>query len=160
MKRNIVITTFECLRHRLHAAARNIAGQDNADDVLQDAFIKLWSLKNLPDSQEQTVKIASKIVKNTSIDYVRSGDKHEAPNHSSCERTDSMEQEVREVFDEVKRIIELQLTETQRQVLWKRDYEGYTFAEIADAMSITEENARQILSRARRIVRETYKRLN
>lgn len=78
----------------------------------------------------------------------------------SCERTDSKEQEVQEIFDEVKRIIELQLTETQRQVLWMRDYEGYSFAEIADAMDITEENARQILSRARRIVRETYKRLN
>lgn len=159
MKRNIVLTTFERLRHRLHAAARNIAGQDNADDVLQDAFIKLWSLKNLPDSQEQTAMIASTIVKNTSIDYVRSN-KTEDQVQSSCERTDSKEQEVREVFDEVKRIIELQLTETQRQVLWMRDYEGYTFAEIADAMSITEENARQILSRTRRIVRETYKRLN
>lgn len=159
MKRNIVLTTFERLRHRLHAAARNIAGQDNADDVLQDAFIKLWSLKNLPDSQEQTAMIASTIVKNTSIDYVRSN-KTEDQEQSTCERTDSKEQEVREVFDEVKRIIELQLTETQRQVLWMRDYEGYTFVEIADAMSITEENARQILSRARRIVRETYKRLN
>lgn len=159
MKRNIVLTTFERLRHRLHAAARNIAGQDNADDVLQDAFIKLWSLKNLPDSQEQTAMIASTIVKNTCMDYVRSN-KTEDQEQSSCERTDSKEQEVREVFDEVKRIIELQLTETQRQVLWMRDYEGYTFVEIADAMSITEENARQILSRARRIVRETYKRLN
>lgn len=159
MKRNIVLNTFERLRHRLHAEARNIAGQDNADDVLQDAFIKLWSLKNLPDSQEQTAMIASTIVKNTSIDYVRSN-KTENQEQSSCESTDSKEQEVREVFDEVKRIIELQLTETQRQVLWMRDYEGYTFVEIADAMSITEENARQILSRARRIVRETYKRLN
>lgn len=156
---NIVLTTFERLRHRLHAAACNIAGQDNADDVLQDAFIKLWSSKNLPDSQEQTAMIASTIVKNTSIDYVRSN-KTEDHNQSCCERTDSKEQEVREVFDEVKRIIELQLTETQYQVLWMRDYEGYSFAEIADAMNITEENARQILSRARRIVRETYKRIN
>lgn len=160
MKRNIVLTTFERLRHRLHAAARNIAGQDNADDVLQDAFIKLWSSKNLPDSQEQTAMITSTIVKNTSIDYVRSSNKTEDHEQFSCERTDSKEQEVREVFDEVKRIIELQLTETQRQVLLMRDYEGYSFAEIADAMNITEENARQILSRARRIVRETYKRLN
>lgn len=160
MKRNIVLTTFERLRYRLHAAARNIAGQDNADDVLQDAFIKLWSFKKLPDSQEQTAMIASTIVKNTSIDYVRSSNMSEDLNHSNCESTDAKEQEIREIFDQIKRIIELQLTETQRQVLWMRDYEGYSFAEVADAMSITEENARQILSRARRIVRETYKRLN
>lgn len=160
MKRNIVLITFERLRHRLHAAARNIAGQDNADDVLQDAFIKLWSLKKLPDSQEQTAMIASTIVKNTSIDYVRSSNVSEDPNRSRCESTDSKEQEVQEIFDEVKRIIELQLTETQRQVLWMRDYEGYSFAEVAKAMSITEENARQILSRARRIIRETYRSIN
>lgn len=158
MKSNIVLNTFERLRHRLHAAARNIAGQENADDVLQDAFIKLWSLKNIPESQEQTAMIASTIVKNTSIDYVRSSNKTEEQDQSSCERTDSKEQEVREIFDEVKRIIELQLTETQRRVLWMRDYEGYSFAEIAKTMSISEENARQILSRSRRIVRETYKK--
>ena len=160
MKRNIVLTTFERLRHRLHVAARNIAGQDNADDVLQDAFIKLWTLKKLPNSQEQTAMVASTIVKNTSIDYVRSSNMSEDLNHSNCESTDAKEQEIREIFDQIKRIIELQLTETQRQVLWMRDYEGYSFAEVADAMNITEENARQILSRARRIVRETYKRLN
>lgn len=160
MKRNIVLTTFERLRHRLHVAARNIAGQDNADDVLQDAFIKLWTLKKLPNSQEQTAMIASTIVKNTSIDYLRNCNMSEDKNNSDHERTDSKEQEVQEIFDEVKRIIELQLTETQRQVLWMRDYEGYTFAEVADALSITEENARQILSRARRIVRETYKTIN
>lgn len=160
MKRNIVLVTFERLRHRLHTAACNIAGQDNADDVLQDAFIKLWSLNNLTDSQEQTAKITSTIVKNTSIDYIRRGNISEEHKNSSCDRTNSKEQEIQEIFDEVKRIIEQQLTETQRQVLWMRDYEGYSFAEIAKTMDITEENTRQILSRARKIVRETYKKLN
>lgn len=59
-----------------------------------------------------------------------------------------------------KKIIELQLTETQRTVLWMRDYEGYSFAKIAEHICMTEDNARQILSRARKTVRETYKSIN
>ena len=41
-----------------------------------------------------------------------------------------------------------------------RDYEGYSFAEIATAVDMTEENVRQTLSRARKQIRETYKNIN
>lgn len=160
MKSNIVLNTFERLRHRLHSAARNIAGEDSADDVLQDAFCKLWTLKKLPDSQEQATRVASAIVRNTSIDYLRNAKMQTERKMPDYETTNSKEQEVRDVFDEVKLIIEQQLNETQRQVLWKRDYEGYSFAEVAEQMGMTEDNARQVLSRARKIVRETYKRLS
>lgn len=156
---NIVTTTFVRLRHRLHAVARNIAGEDSADDVLQDAFCKLWTQKRLPNSQEQAAMIASTTVRNMSIDYLRNAKIQTGKKGPDYEATNSKEQEVRDVFDEVKQIIDQQLNETQRQVLWMRDYEGYSFAEVAEQMGMTEENARQVLSRARKIVRETYKRL-
>lgn len=41
-----------------------------------------------------------------------------------------------------------------------RDYEGYSFAEIAATVDMTEENVRQTLSRARKQIRETYKNIN
>ncbi|MCI7424341.1 MAG: sigma-70 region 4 domain-containing protein, partial [Prevotella sp.] len=73
---------------------------------------------------------------------------------------DAKEQDMRERFDAVKRIVETQLSDTQRRVLWMRDYEGYSFAEIAAAVDMTEENVRQTLSRARKQIRETYKNIN
>lgn len=56
---NNVLTIFTRIRQRLHTTARSIAGEDNADDVLQDAFCKLWTLKNMPPDQQQTERIAA-----------------------------------------------------------------------------------------------------
>lgn len=71
MKKDNVLTIFTRLRQRLHTTARNIAGQNNADDVLQDAFCKLWTLKKYPNDQQQTENITNSIVRNLSIDYRR-----------------------------------------------------------------------------------------
>ena len=160
MKRDKVVSIFTHLHQRLHTTARNIAGDDNADDILQDAFCKLWTLKNLPSDQQQTEKIASTIVRNVSIDYRRSAERKTQSSIDKADRENSQENDIRELFVTVKHIIELQLSDMQRQVLWMRDYEGYSFAEVAEKMCITEENARQILSRARKTIRETYKRIN
>ncbi|WP_308234638.1 RNA polymerase sigma factor [uncultured Prevotella sp.] len=160
MKRDKVVSIFTHLHQRLHTTARNIAGDDNADDILQDAFCKLWTLKNLPSDQQQTEKIASTIVRNVSIDYKRSAERKTQSSIDKADTENSQDNDIRELFVTVKHIIELQLSDMQRQVLWMRDYEGYSFAEVAEKMCITEENARQILSRARKTIRETYKRIN
>lgn len=160
MKRDKVVSIFTHLHQRLHTTARNIAGDDNADDILQDAFCKLWTLKNLPSDQQQTEKIASTIVRNVSIDYRRSAERKTQSSIDKADTENSQDNDIRELFVTVKHIIELQLSDMQRQVLWMRDYEGYSFAEVAEKMCITEENARQILSRARETIRETYKRIN
>lgn len=160
MKRDKVVSIFTHLHQRLHTTARNIAGDDNADDILQDAFCKLWTLKNLPSDQQQTEKIASTIVRNVSIDYRRSAERKTQSSIDKADMENSQDNDIRELFVTVKHIIELQLSDMQRQVLWMRDYEGYSFAEVAEKMCITEENARQILSRARKTIRETYKRIN
>lgn len=160
MKRDKVVSIFTHLHQRLHTTARNIAGDDNADDILQDAFCKLWTLKNLPSDQQQTEKIASTIVRNVSIDYRRSAERKTQDSIDKADTDNSQDNDIRELFVTVKNIIELQLSDMQRQVLWMRDYEGYSFAEVAEKMCITEENARQILSRPRKTIRETYKRIN
>lgn len=160
MKRDKVVSIFTHLHQRLHTTARNIAGDDNADDILQDAFCKLWTLKNLPSDQQQTEKIASTIVRNVSIDYRRSAERKTQSSIDKADTENSQDNDIRELFVTVKHIIELLLSDMQRQVLWMRDYEGYSFAEVAEKMCITEENARQILSRARKTIRETYKRIN
>ena len=144
MKRDKVVSIFTHLHQRLHTTARNIAGDDNADDILQDAFCKLWTLKNLPSDQQQTEKIASTIVRNVSIDYRRSAERKTQSSIDKADTENSQENDIRELFVTVKHIIELQLSDMQRQVLWMRDYEGYSFAEVAEKMCITEENAGQI----------------
>lgn len=114
----------------------------------------------MPPDQQQTERIAATIVKNVSIDYLRSAHRSVQPANVCGATDDAKEQDMRERFDAVKRIVEMQLSDTQRRVLWMRDYEGYSFAEIAAAVDMTEENVRQTLSRARKQIRETYKNIN
>lgn len=114
---NNVLTIFTRIRQRLHTTARSIAGEDNADDVLQDAFCKLWTLKNMPPDQQQTERIAATIVKNVSIDYLRSAHRSVQPANVCGATDDAKEQDMRERFDAVKRIVEMQLSDTQRRVL-------------------------------------------
>lgn len=114
---NNVLTIFTRIRQRLHTTARSIAGEDNADDVLQDAFCKLWTLKNMPPDQQQTERIAATIVKNVSIDYLRSAHRSVQPANVCGATDDAKEQDMRERFDAVKRIVETQLSATQRRVL-------------------------------------------
>ncbi|MDE7335204.1 MAG: sigma-70 family RNA polymerase sigma factor, partial [Muribaculaceae bacterium] len=61
-----------------------------------------------------------------------------------------------ELYESVRAIINGQLSERERQVITMRDTQGYSFAEIAAELNITETNARMILSRARKAVREIY----
>lgn len=117
MKRDKVVSIFTHLHQRLHTTARNIAGDDNADDILQDAFCKLWTLKNLPSDQQQTEKIASTIVRNVSIDYRRSAERKTQDSIDKADTENSQDNDIRELFVTVKHIIELQLSDMQRQVL-------------------------------------------
>lgn len=160
MKKDNVLTIFTRIRQRLHTTARNIAGQNNADDVLQDAFCKLWTLKKYPNDQQQTENITNSIVRNLSIDYRRAANRSVLSDIDTNDTDNSKEQDIRELFDSVKKIIDLRLNDTQRNVLWLRDYEGYSFEEIAKKTGRTEANVRQILSRARKVIRETYKTIN
>ena len=156
-----LISIFSNLRQRLRLTAGNIAGQESADDALQDAFCKLWTHPKIPDDEQQLEKIAMTTVKNISIDYQRQSSRHPSSQLSGAERIEADDgKETEERFRQVKQIIESQLNEMQRQVLWMRDYEDYSFADIAEELGTSEANVRKILSRARKTVREVYVTLN
>lgn len=157
MANNSLISIFSNLRQRLRLTAGNIAGQESADDALQDAFCKLWTHPKIPDDEQQLEKIAMTTVKNISIDYQRQSSRHPSAQLSGTERIEADDgKETEERFKQVKRIIESQLNEMQRRVLWMRDYEDYSFADIAEELGTSEVNVRKILSRARKTVRDIY----
>ena len=119
-----------------------------------------FELKKYPNDQQQTENITNSIVRNLSIDYRRAANRSVQSDIDINDTDNSKEQDIRELFDSVKKIIDIKLNDTQRNVLWLRDYEGYSFEEIAKKTGRTEANVRQILSRARKVIRETYKTIN
>ena len=74
--------------------------------------------------------------------------------------TDDVEAQVErhDAVEQVKQIIGT-LPEHQQQVITLRDMEDCSFEEIAEQTGLTAVNIRMLLSRARRTIRERFKRL-
>lgn len=160
MSQDILTTTFLRLRGRLLASARRLLADDSAaEDALQEAFFKLWERRRSIESRAEAEGLTVVAVRNSCIDQLRrSSRRAECPIDPTAEavaETDP-ESDRAELYESVRAIINGQLNERERQVITMRDTQGYSFAEIAGELKITETNARMILSRARKTVREIY----
>ena len=76
------------------------------------------------------------------------------------EETDNNNEQVQELFLTIKRLIDRELTENQRLILELRDFRGFEIDEIARQLNMQPTAVRMNLSRARKTIREQYKKLN
>lgn len=154
-----LIHTFTHERERLRTLARRFLSSDaDAEDALQDAFLRLWPRADRIDGKKQSSALAITTVKNLSIDKLRARRLQTTPiteRNSSIEEPadDSMEQ----MLSDVERIIEQELTETQRRIIRLRDYEEKEYKEIALEIGLQPTAVRMQLTRARKRIREIYK---
>ena len=161
MKSDLVTSVFMRLKPRLLVRARNIVGDDAANDVLQDAFFRLWQRRGCIKCESEAEGVSLAAVRNTGIDYLRRKAvrrENLTDDFVAIERPDDDDaSELTDQIDEVTRIVESQHSERQRSILYMRDRYGYSIEEIAAEYSLTQANVRMILSRSRNIVRECYR---
>lgn len=126
----------------------NIRDEFKAQDIVQDSFEKLWinhESVDFPKAKSFLFRIAY----NRMIDVIRR-DKKMSGSNDIVER---QEEEVRDYKQvELKEIINnalSELTEIQRSVVLLRDYEGYTYQEIAKITELTESQVKVYIFRAR-----------
>lgn len=160
MSQDILTKTFTAMRANLLARARRLLNADDeADDALQEAFCRLWSHRESVSSAAHAAGLSATAVRNVCLDELRRRSSHpEADIDEARLRVDEPPdaEATREVYDRVRAIIDSRLGERERQVLDMRDVREMEFDEIAAELGISEANARLILSRARRTVREIY----
>lgn len=159
MASDILTSTFMRLRERLKANARRLLSDDSeADDALQDAFCRLWKHRERIVSDSQAEGLSVIAVRNTCIDALRRRQDSLPVDQAEAELSDNDDSDSLrdELYQSVKKIIDHRLSERERSVITMRDTMGMEFSDIADELGITENNARMILSRARRAVREIY----
>lgn len=162
MTRDLLTSAFTRLHAQLLARARRVVGEDDALDALQEAFYRLWRTKATPQTAEHAAGMLTKTAMNICIDTVRrqadrrmqSIDEHTDDVAEADNDSDSREAIIRHVNS----IISQHLTERDRMILLRRDRDGWEFDELAEEYGITEANARMIVARARRTVREIYNR--
>lgn len=157
-RHNPVAERFEALRPRLKAWATGILGSmSDADDALQEAFFRLW--RSAARGNDITESANYTAVRCACIDLLRrrSARAAEPIEIAESRAQDQQAEEMADMYEEVRVLIDRQLDDRQREILLLHDSLGYDYPEIASRLGITEANTRVILSRARKTIREAYR---
>lgn len=146
------------LKDKLYRCALAILGNRmDAEDMLQDTYGKLWTLREKLDSLDNREAYAMRMVRNLCLDQLRAHRLHEDKleevfNHRT-EEGPGQQEDLKDMDAVVKRVI-AQLPEKPRTVIHLRDVEGYEMDEIAAIVGDDPATVRVTLSRARKTVRE------
>ncbi len=125
----------------------NIKDEFKAQDIVQDSFERLW-INHESVEFGKAKSFLFKIAYNRMIDVIR----REKRNSGSNGIIDRIEEISSHRQAEIKEIIDnalAKLSEIQRSVVLLRDYEGYTYEEIAQITDLTEAQVKVYIFRAR-----------
>ncbi len=142
----------------LRFANQILQDEEEAKDVLQDVFLKLWQKREELGKVENLEAFAFRMTRNRCLDMIRSRrtisiesmKKVKFPDEESSD-TDYLD--LTNSVDQVKRII-AELPDLQRTIIHLRDIDQLEFEEIAEATQLNVNAIRVNLSRARKKVRD------
>ena len=144
-------------------ALRMLGNVEDAEDMVQEVYMKLWGKREeLPDVQNMEAYCVA-LTKNMCIDRLRLAevdrvDVDDVPLSLAAADDVASLLERQDAVEQVKLIIET-LPEKQQQVITLRDIRDCTFEEIEEQTGLTAVNVRALLSRARKTIRERFKRV-
>lgn len=141
-----------------------VGNKADAEDILQDAYFKLWNKRDeLPDLENPEAFCVT-LVKNLCLDFLRSpraNRQEEEIEGVFTLATDSSPERELETKDKELQIRQLinRLPENQRQVLRLRGIDDCSMDEIEQITGLSAVNIRVLLSRARKVIREQFEKL-
>ena len=136
-----------------------LRGRWKSEDILQDAFCKLWGGKYKAGSVKEAIGLLSRTGRNLEIDEYRKSARR--PTVSLGERQvedeagDADERET--LCRKVEESVDSELTDLQRVIVRKREFEGQSFERIAKDLGMSQEAVRMHVSRARKTLREKFR---
>jgi RNA polymerase sigma factor (sigma-70 family) len=155
----------ELIRHmsrNLYGIAfRILHNQEEAEDAVQEVFIKLWNMRNKLDEYKSIGALATTMIKNFCIDQLRKkkhfiqdeAEGNDLQNPGSATPFEILES--RESENIIYHIIN-QLPDVYKVVIELREIEGLSYQEIAEKTEQNINTLRVTLSRARKIIREEF----
>ncbi|MGM9760041.1 MAG: RNA polymerase sigma factor [Parabacteroides sp.] len=135
-----------------------LGNREDAEDLLQEAYAKLWERREELDRISNPEAFAIILLKNKCLDFLRSArkvDEEEPTDHLMGDLVPSPHQQLeeREQVRQVQRLIR-QLPVGQQQVIRLHGLQDYSLEEIGTMTGFSPSNVRQLLSRARKTIRE------
>ena len=142
------------------AAFRLMGNAQDAEDMVQEAYLKLWNKRDELTNVLNIEAYCVTLIKNLCYDALRRSqlDEDGHPPEELPLPTDTniaREVEQRDEVNHVRKLIS-QLPEQQRKVIVLRDINDCSFEEIEQTTGLNAINIRVLLSRARKKIREQY----
>ncbi len=148
----------------LRFATHFLHDEDQARDVVQDVFLKLWQRKETLDEVENIEAFAMRMTRNRCLDVIRANKTvpiDEDTDRRLKAKTIDVHSKVElgESAEQIKMLIR-QLPELQQNIMHMRDIEQLSYDEIEEATGLQRNAIRVNLSRARKKVRDEYLKMN
>jgi len=125
---------------------KNLRHEEDARDVVQTAFEKLWKCRAEVDANKSKSYLFT-IAYHQMIDHIRKGKR--------IQLRDEFREEAKVLHSparDLKKVLEralARLNETQRSLVLLKDYEGYSYEEIGQITGLNESQVKVYLHRAR-----------
>ena len=133
-------------------ALRIVADRAEAEDIVQEAMIRVWNRREEWPQLESVEAFCYTIVRNLAIDRSERADRHleQMPADYDCASSaagplDNLVQKER-----------LRLVHTLISIMQLRDVEGKSYRDIANIMGLSEEQVKVYLHRARQKVKQQF----
>jgi RNA polymerase sigma-70 factor (ECF subfamily) len=157
------ITVLPLREKLLHISLKLLDKKADAEDVVQETFLKLWHIRERLDAYDSVEALAVRVVKNEALDLLKR-QKPEVELLDDRQADAGLQSPVErlEQYDAVACVRQLiaQLPALQQTIIRMKDVEGYEATEIAEITGTQVEAVRVNLSRARKKIREQFIALN
>ena len=129
---------------------KNIRHTEDAQDIVQSAFEKLW-VNRAQVLPEKAKSYLFTVAYHQMIDHIRKSNKMPLSDEASIPH-----QPINQAQTELKELLMRavnQLNPTQKSLVLLKDYEGYSYQEIAEIMNLSDSQVKVYLHRARIILK-------
>ena len=148
---------------KLYAFAyKMLKNQQESEDIWQNVLVKLWKKRDELDNINNLKTLALTMTKNECIDVLRRwrfSEKNDVDSTAQQETSDSLSPLENMVSDETRNMMRQIISDMEspyKEIITMREIEGLPYEEIAGMTSLTVNNLRVIVSRARQMIKEEY----
>lgn len=145
-------------------ALRITLKHEEAEDIVQDTLIKVWNKRDEWEKIDSMEAFSLTICRNLALDRLRKHEnQHESLENRHLDTPDQGGTPYEQMLQKdrlrlVKEMVD-NLPEKQRSCIQLRDFEGKTYKEIAQILSISEDQVKVNIFRARQAIKQKYQQI-
>ena len=154
MSRNFLIEAYEKLQQRLRYGLSH-----SEEDALNDAFCRLWGGGYDPATKEEGEDLLFQALRRRQVSLWRSRKRHPQTSLQGVQiALQPPDTDAEDTYRQIWELVKTRLTPLQQDILTRHDISDETYSEIADRLGMQEAAVRMQLSRARKTIRDIYRK--